>query len=213
MSLFDTIRRIVQEELGRVRTAELAIVQEQHPYSGEGSEENYACTVRLRDSGIVLRKVPVSTQMIGMASIPAIDDLVLVHFLGADLNAPIITGRLYNDQDRPPAHEDGQLVLHLPPGADPQEALQLKIQSGEKLEVQLTLGERLHLVMRDDDPVVELSVADGKAMLQIDADGATTLQSQGALTLKSGTIALEGDSIAIEAAGELKLKGGTVNIN
>lgn len=213
MSLFDTIRRIVQEELGRVRTAELAIVQEQHPYSGEGSEENYACTVRLRDSGIVLRKVPVSTQMIGMASIPAIDDLVLVHFLGADLNAPIITGRLYNDQDRPPAHEDGQLVLHLPPGADPQEALQLKIQSGEKLEVQLTLGERLHLVMRDDDPVVELSVADGKATLQIDADGATTLQSQGALTLKSGTIALEGDSIAIEAAGELKLKGGTVNIN
>lgn len=213
MTLFDTIRRIVQEELGRVRSAELAIVQEQHSYSSEGSEDNYACTIRLRDSGIVLRKVPVSTQLIGMASIPATDDLVLVHFLGGDLNAPIITGRLYNDQDRPPVHVDGQLVLHLPPGAKPEEALQLKIQSGEQLEVQLTLGERLHLVMRDDDPVVELSVADGKATLQIDADGTTTLQSQGELMLKGGTIALAGDSIAIEASGELKLKGGTVNIN
>ncbi len=212
-TLYDTIRRIVREEIGRTRTAELAVVQEQHPHASEDDGDNYACTVRLRDSGIVLRRVPVATQRIGAASIPAIDDLVLVSFVGGDLNAPIITGRLYNDVDRPPVNDDSQFVLHLPPGAADDEAVHLELHTGAAREILLTLGQSLSLTLRDDDPVVELQVGDGKALLQIDSDGAVTLETQAKLALKGGEVTLEGDSVTVEAAGELTLKGATVNIN
>ena len=115
-TLYDTIRRIVQEELGQVRTAELAVVQEQHA-------DEFAASVKLRDSEIVLRKVPVATQRIGAVSIPAVGDLVLVQFVGGSVNAPVITGRLYNDEDRPPANDDGQAVLHLPLAAGDDDAV------------------------------------------------------------------------------------------
>lgn len=205
-TLYDTIRRIVQEEMGQVRTAELAVVEEQHP-------DEFASSVKLRDSGIVLRKVPVATQRIGAVSIPAVGDLVLVQFVGGDVNAPIITGRLYNDEDRPPANDDGQAILHLPLDAGDDDAVHWELHSGDKREIVLKLGGGLELNLRDDDPVVELSVDGGKATLKIERDGAVTLESQGNLKVKGADVSLEGDSIKVEASGELNLKGAKVNLN
>ena len=87
VALLDTIRRIVRDEVARVRTAEIGIVQEQHPHASDSDLDNFACTVRLRDSGIVLRRVPVATQRIGLASIPAVGEMVLVQFIGGNLHA------------------------------------------------------------------------------------------------------------------------------
>ena len=205
-TLYDTIRRIVQEEMGQVRTAELAVVEEQHP-------DEFASSVKMRDSGIVLRKVPVATQRIGAVSIPAVGDLVLVQFVGGDVNAPIITGRLYNDEDRPPANDDAQAILHLPLGAGDDDAVHWELHSGDKREIVLKLGGGLELNLRDDDPVVELSVDGGKATLKIERDGAVTLESNGNLKVKGAEVSLEGDSIKVEASGELNLKGAKVNLN
>ncbi len=114
LTLFESIQRIVQEELrqrahgGARRRAGAASVRRR---------DNYACTVVLRDSEIVLRHVPVATSRIGTVAIPAVGELVLVQFVGGDINAPVIVGRLYNDEDRPPENDDGQAVLHLPLGA------------------------------------------------------------------------------------------------
>lgn len=213
LTLFDTVRRIVREELGQVRTAELALVEEQHPHAGEVDHDNYACTVRLRDSGLVLRKVPVATQRIGTVSIPAVGEMVLVQFVGGDLNAPIITGRLYNDEDRPPVNDDGQGVLHLPLGAAESDAVHLELTSGGTRQIVLRLGKGLSLTLQDDDPVVELAVDGGKAKLTIGRDGAVTLDSQGDLKVKGGDVQLEGSSITVKASGELNLKGSKVNLN
>jgi phage baseplate assembly protein gpV len=213
LSLFDTIRGIVRAELAQVRTAELALVERQHPHAGAGDADNYACTVRLRDSGIVLERVPVATQRIGEVSIPAVGELVLVQFTGGDVNAPIVTGRLYNDQDRPPVNDDGQAVLHLPLGAADGDAVHLELHSGGKRELVLKLGSGLTATLRDDDPVVELAVDGGKAKLTLGRDGALTLESQGDLKVKGGDVQLEGTSITIKATGELNLKGATVNLN
>lgn len=206
MNLYETIRRIVQEELGRVRTAELAVVQEQHPHASESDKDNYACTVRLRDSGIVLKQVPVATQRIGGVSVPAVGELVLVQFVGGDVNAPIITGRLYNDEDRPPVNDDGQAILHLPLGAGDDDAVHIELHSGEKRELVFKLGGAIEISVKDDDPVVELKVDGGKASLRMDRDGAIVLESQGDVRIK-------GMEIAVEAQGKLDLKGKTVNIN
>lgn len=213
MTLFETVRRIVADEIGRVRTSELAVVQESHPHADDGDTDNYACTVRLRDSGIVLRHVPVATQRIGDASIPGEGELVLVQFVGGDINAPIIVGRLYNDEDRPPPNEFGKSVVHLPLGASDDDAVHLELLSGDKREILITLGSGLTLTLKDDDPVIEVKVDGGKAAISIARDGGVTLESQGSLKVKGSDIKLEGDAVTIEASGDLKLKGGTVNIN
>ena len=206
LTLYETVQRIVQEELGRVRTAELAIVQEQHPHADDSDKDNYACTVRLRDSGIVLEQVPVATSRIGCVSIPAVNELVLVQFVGGDINAPIITGRLYNDEDRPPVNDDGQAITHLPLGAEDGDAVHVELHSGDTRELVFKLGSGIEVNVRDDDPVVELKVDGGKLTLQVDRDGAVALESQ-------GNVELKGNEISIEAQGQLNLKGGTVNIN
>jgi len=206
LTLYETIQRIVQEELGRVRTAELAIVQEQHPHAGDSDKDNYACTVRLRDSGIVLEQVPVATYRIGCVSIPVVDELVLVQFVGGDINAPIITGRLYNDEDRPPVNEDGQAITHLPLGAEDGDAVRIELHSGETRELVFKLGSGIEINVRDDDPVVKVEVDGGKFTLQVDRDGTVALESQ-------GNVQLKGNEISIEAQSQLNLKGGTVNIN
>lgn len=206
-TLYDTIRRIVQEEMGQVRTAELAVVEEQHA-------DEFATSVKLRDSGIVLRKVPVATQRIGTVSLPAVGDLVLVQFVGGNVNAPIVTGRLYNDEDRPPANDDAQAILHLPLGAGDDDAVHWELHSGDKREIVLKLGKGLEIALRDDDPVVELSVDGGKAALKIERDGAVTLECKGDLKVQGeGDVKLAGKSITVEASGELNLKGSKVNLN
>lgn len=206
LTLLDTIRSLVREELARVRTAELAIVQEQHPHASGGDSDNYACTVRLRDDGLVLRRVPVATGRVGMAAIPAVGDLVLVQFVGGDVNAPVVVGSLYNDEDRPPVNDDGVAVLHLPLSAGDSDAVHVELKSGSARELTLKLGSTLELALKDDDPVVSLNVDGGKARLTIGQDGAVTLESQ-------GNIQVKGAEIKLEAQGQLTIKGATVNIN
>ena len=102
--------------------------------------------------------MPVATGRIGAASIPAVGELVLVQFVGGDVNAPVITGRLYNDEDRPPANEDGKAVLHLParrrrPRRGPRRAAQRR-----HAQLVLKLGTGLELTLQDDDPAVKVDV-------------------------------------------------------
>lgn len=206
-SLFDTIRRIVREELGQIRTAELAVVEEQHPHADDSDKDNYACTVALRDSGIVLKQVPVATQRIGIASIPAVGELVLVQFIGGDINAPIITGRLYNDEDRPPVNDDKQGIMHLPLGAEDSDAVHMELLSGDSRELVFKLGDGLELSLKDDDPVVEIKVDGGKGTIKIERDGKLTFESQSDINMTGSS------NINIEASGELNLKGSVVNLN
>jgi len=206
VTLYETIRRIVQEELGHIRTAELAVVKEQHPHESASDNDNYACSVELRNSGLALKQVPVATGRIGAASIPAVGDLVLVQFIGGDINAPVITGRLYNDQDRPPVNADGQLVLHLPLGAGDSDAVDIQLQSGDSRTLQMKLGSGLTIQLQDDDPAIGIEVDGGKAKLTIGKDGAVTVESQGDINVK-------GNQITIEAQGQLNLKGATINLN
>jgi uncharacterized protein involved in type VI secretion and phage assembly len=206
LTLFESIQRIVREELAQVRPSELAVVQEQHPHASDSDNDNYACTVKLRDSQLVLREVPVATGQIGVASIPAVGELVLVEFVGGDVNAPVIVGRLYNDEDRPPANDDGKAVLHLPPGAGDSDAVHLELTSGGARSIVLKLGSGLELTLQDDDPAVKVDVGGGSATLEIGKDGALSVQSNGKLELKA-------TEISIEAQGQLTLKGATVNLN
>lgn len=200
--LYDTLRQLVRQELASLRSSELATVQEVHP----ADPDNYACTVVLRDSALVLKQVPLLTPRKGYASVPDVSDLVLVQFVGGDLNRPVILGSLYNDEDRPPQNAEKQLVLNLPAAESPDSALHLELNETGPMSLKLNIGAAVQITLQDDDPVVMLDVG-GNAKLSIDRNGAVKLESSGELSIKAGA------NFKIEAGGELKLKGSVIHLN
>ena len=203
LTLFESIQEIVRDELGRLRTAELATVQKQHPHASSGDTDNYACTVALRDSGIVLGQVPVTTGLIGGASIPAVGEVVVVQFVNGDINHPVIVGRVYDDQSRPPENDAGQAILNLPLDGS---AIHVELHGESTAKIVLKLSSALSVTLQDDDPVVSVDVG-GNASLSVAKDGTVSIKSQKDLKLEASS------NIDIEAQGQLTLKGATVNIN
>ena len=206
-SLLDTIRSIVQQEIKQLRLGELAVVQEIHPHESDSDMDNYSCTVALRDSAIVLKKVPVATSRLGQVSIPDVGDLVMVQFLHGDINAPIITGSLYNDEDRPPVNSEGQAVLQLPHGSSKGSGVNVTASSGDETSLVINIGGSTVVTIKDDDPAVEISVSDGEGLIRMDQDGTINIEG------KSDVNILTQADLNIEAGGTLNLKGSTVNIN
>lgn len=205
--LLETIRRIVQSEIKQLRLGELATVQEQHSHETDSDKDNYSCTVVLRDSSIVLKQVPVATGRLGVVSIPDVGDLVLVQYMHGDINAPIIVGSLYNDEDRPPLNGDGQAMLQLPKNSSAGEGVHIKATSVDESVLLINIGGTAVVTIKDDDPAVEISVGDGAGLIKIDKDGTVNIVSQSEINMKS-----DGD-LNVEAGGSLNLKGSTVNIN
>jgi phage baseplate assembly protein gpV len=210
---YEALRRIVREELRALRLAGLAVVQETHPHAAAGDDDNYACTVRMRDTDLVLARVPVVAARKGMAAIPDAGDLVLVQFLDGDENAPVIAGSLYNDEDRPPPNAEGDVVLRLPVDAGEGEGVAFRLESASATAVTLALGGALKLELKDDDPVVKLDVKDGSATLTIASDGTVTIKTGKAIALEGGDVSIKGNEIKVEAQGGLKLKGATIDLN
>jgi hypothetical protein len=206
-ALLDTIRQIVRDELQRQQGATLALVQEQHVDDGA-----YACTVQTRDAGIVLKQVPVATARLGLASIPAVNDLVLLQFIGGDINQPVIIGSLYNDEDAPPVNSDGQWVCELPPGDGG--GLHFIANSQGTPSLELNIGSSLKLTLQDDDPVLVIDVGSGATALSIDSDGALAINGGRGLIIEAGgELVLKGSSVSIEGAGEVAVKGAVINLN
>lgn len=116
-SLVEIMQRVAEREVDKIYTIELGVVTSVFPHAAESDKDNYQCSVTLKNrkqpdgSDFELRRVPVATQHIGLANIPNIGDLVAVSFVNGDINAPIVLGRLYNDEDLPPENDISQFVL------------------------------------------------------------------------------------------------------
>jgi uncharacterized protein involved in type VI secretion and phage assembly len=212
--LVPDLRRLIREEVRTLRSAELAVVQTQHPHASDGDSDNYAVTVRLRDTGIVLGKVPVATGRLGSVAIPPAGALVLVQFVGGDINAPVITGTFYSDEDRPPVNDDGQMIWNLPADASPDDALRLEVSSTDKKSVVLKLASALTVELKDDDPAVNIDVG-GNAQVTIDSDGTVTITSAQSLSMKaSSDLKIEAQgNIEMKAGGTMAIKGSVINLN
>jgi len=207
------LRRIIREEMLALRLVELAVVQESHPHADAGDDDNYACTIRLRDTGLVLPRVPVATPRKGVTAIPDVGDLVLVQFIGGNINAPVITGSVYNDEDRPPTSKTGQISVTLPIDAADAEGVHARLTTADERSATLSLGSALKIELKDDDPVVTIDVNDGAASLTIASDGTLTIKSDKAIVLEGGEVTIKGTKITAEAQGEMTLKGSTINLN
>ena len=107
----ELIRRVVQQELARNRSSLLGVVTAVFPHQAEDDENNYEANVRLKHEDLELRRVPIAIGHVGIAAPPKVGDLVLVQFLDGDSNQPLVTGRFYHADERPPLHLEDEVLF------------------------------------------------------------------------------------------------------
>ena len=220
--MVQTIQQIARHEMALQAAPCLGVVQEVHTRGPD-----YACTVQLRDSGVVLPKVPIAVQFIGFASIPREHDLVLVAFAGGDLHAPVVIGRLYDEEVEPPKNAPGELVSILP-GDETSETKRIELRvatdgarsvklslAGDSVSVELTVDDGgIHF--KTQDVTLELSqsgASDGKAVLKV-GDSKVTIEQSGDVAVQAkGKLSLKATDIEIKADNSVKVSGTTVELN
>jgi uncharacterized protein involved in type VI secretion and phage assembly len=216
------IRQIARHEVMQRHGAYLGVVK-----SVQGGPDDHSCTVELRESRIVLPNVPIAVGFTGFATLPAEGDLVAVLFLGGDLHAPIVVGRLYTRDLKSPAHGPGELVVQLPVDADSDQRIELRIKTpgdgSRALSLVLDGDVRVSIDVTDTgitmaagDATVTLSqtsgsdgqvaIAVGEAKMTLSKSGDVSLEASGKLTLKGQTVEISGDA-------SVKVAGQTVELN
>lgn len=195
--------------------------------SVQGGPDDHSCTVELRESRIVLPNVPIAVGFMGFAALPAEGDLVVVIFLGGDLHAPIIAGRLYTKDLQPPAHGPDELVVQLPVDADSDKRIELRVKTpsdGSRdlslvldgdVRVELTIGND-GITLKAQDVKLQLSqtsasdgkleITVGKAKMSFAQGGDVSIETSGKLTLKGQSVEISGDA-------SVKVAGQTINLN
>jgi phage baseplate assembly protein gpV len=213
-NLLGTLRAIVRDELSRMRPPELAQVTQLYPSSSDDTA-NHQIDVKLRRSGVELKRVPMSVSRLGLSILPQVDDLVVVAFLGGDLNAPVVLGCLYDDQAHPPKADEHEVVYTPPdPGDSGVRRLYVELSSGAKLTldddtVKVELGDTSLIVNRDGDVSLK-----SKGKIELSAQGDITLDAQGDIKLSAqGDLKLTGMSATLEGQSSTTVKGPSIAVN
>jgi phage baseplate assembly protein gpV len=194
--------------------------------------------VRLKDSGLLLKKVPLSTARIGTVAVPNKGDLVMLSFIGGDINQPIVVGRMYNDIDRPPLSSSNEVVFRLPLAGAEDEAIKAAVRNARSKSppremlielppqivvritdgsVRATAGKTEMLLDQPGGGQGRVTITAGKTKIIMNQDGDISIEAAGSMSLKAkGDLNLEGKNISIkgqmkarvEAGTEASLKGG-----
>ena len=204
----EAMKKVAESEVAKVHVAELGVVTSAFPHADDGDNDNYECSVKLRDKDVELRQVPVATQHIGFASIPQVGDLVLVSFVNGDINAPVITGRLYNDEDRPPASQAEEMV-YIPPYDSNPDLRRIYIELPDKTVTVTVQDEKVTVHVGDTDIVVGKD--DG---VSLTSKKPITISTEDDLSIKAKNVKIESDAdTQLTASGKMTVKGSTVDIN
>jgi uncharacterized protein involved in type VI secretion and phage assembly len=230
-TIVGTIQEIVRDELRRVYLPALGVVEKVFPHADSGDDDNYACDVRLKNSRLLLRRVPVATGHIGTAIIPNVGDLVVVVFEGGDVNQPIVIGRVYDDKDRPPLNHVDEGIFRMPlaesdsrtiKGAvrnirsndPPREILvelppkiTLRITDGT---VRATAGKSEMKLDQPDGSGGTVTIVAGRTQITMNQDGDVSVEAAGDMSLKAtGDLSLEGRSVKVKGQLDASLEAGT----
>ncbi len=235
-SIIDVVKKIVQHELKKIRIGELGVVTSIFPHSAEDDNNNYECNVQLKNSRVnnaelELRKVPIATGIIGAAAIPNVGDLVLVSFVHGNINQPIITARLYNDEDRPPICNSNEIIQRLPLANEDNETIKLEMrnipENNPPREALLEMPDKTRVKISDSQILTQvnqtrigirqpaesdgsITIESGKSKVKINQDGDITVESEGQMTLTaSGDMTLQASNINMKSDQTLNIEAGT----
>jgi hypothetical protein len=217
-ALLATMRALIRAELARTRLPALATVTQVYARTGDSAKDNHQVDLKLIDSGTELSRVPVTVSRPGWSALPEVDDLVVVVFVGGDLNAPIVVGCVYDDQAHPPVAQPHE-VVYMPP--EPEDSgvrrLHVELQNGSKVTLDdetltIELGGTSLVMGRDGDVTIK---AKGKIHFESEADvelvaGANlSLEAQQSATAKGMTVTVEGQSATKVKGAQVTLAGIT----
>lgn len=230
-NIVNTIQEIVRHEMRRVRVTELGLVEKVYPHRGGSDKDNYACDVRLKNSGLLLKKVPTMTNHIGTAAIPNVGDLVLLVFDKGDVNQPIIVGRMYNEKARPPVNDTDEIIFRLPldeaddktikgairnhqSGSPPREII---FEMPPKITVRMTdgtvratAGKTEMKLDQPDGSGGTVTVIAGRTKITMNQDGDVVIEAAGAMSLKATRdLTLEGQNVSIKGKMKTAIEAGT----
>jgi uncharacterized protein involved in type VI secretion and phage assembly len=224
--IIDAVKKVAENELKKVLTTELGVVTSVFPHSTDGDNDNYECSVRLKDKDMELRRVPMMTQHIGLSNPLHVGDLVVVTFINGDINAPIILGRLYNDEDRPPVSKQEEVIYKPPYSKNPDlKRLNIVLPGPEAENVNIEVHDDVMTTKVGKSAVtikqagmIELKTEPGKKCiiilddkgLRIDTGGDIQIHSSGAMTIECDSdLTLKAQNIKMEAQQAIKMKSGT----
>lgn len=212
-TIVEVMKKVAEHEAQRIHTTELGVVTALFPHAGDSDHDNYQCSVKLKNKKLPdgaefeLRHVPVATPYMGLAAIPNVGDLVLVSFIGGDVNAPVITGRLYNGEDRPPLNKKQEFLLQ----HSIKEGPSIKLDDQGKL-IFTSKNKKNTFTLEDE----KISVVNEKFSLVIDISGqkiSIVSEQDLELTAKNGKLSLSGNEVNITSRAAMKLKGATIDLN
>jgi uncharacterized protein involved in type VI secretion and phage assembly len=218
-TIINTIQEIIRQEMRRLRVADMGLVEEVYPHSAADNDDNYGCDVRLKNSGLLLKRVPLTIGHIGTAAIPNKGDLVLLAFDKGDVNQPIIIGRLYNEKQRPPLNNPDEIIFRLPLAAADDKTIKGAIRNHQSdsppREIIFEMPPKI--IVRVTDGTVHATA--GKTQMKLDQPGG----SGGTVTILAGstkiTMNQDGDvtveaaaDMSLKAVGDLKIEGRNVKI-
>jgi phage baseplate assembly protein gpV len=213
-AIVPVLRAIVRDELAGTGGIDLGVVTEVASNDGGGGDRNGEVNVRLRGSDLELQRVPVVSSRVGMSSVPRVGDLVVVAFVGGDLNGAVVLGTLHTEAVHPPDAAPGEVVYEVPDEAeDGVRRAELRLPSGNTLTVEdskvvIDLGASVvtidggNVTVTADDSITFESKADVK----IKADGNVTIEAGGDAKVKAGA------NLTAQGSGAAKLAGGSVTI-
>jgi phage baseplate assembly protein gpV len=229
-TIVNTLQEIVRHEMRRLRVCELGLVEAVYPHSGSGDDDNYGCDVRLKNSGLLLKRVPVLTGHIGSAAIPNVGDLVLLAFDKGDVNQPVLLGRLYNEKARPPLNNPDELIFRLPLAEADDKTIktairnlkgnnpprEILVEMPPKITVRIsdgtvraTAGRTEMKLDQPDGGGGTVTVVTGRTKITMNQDGDVTVEAAGSMSLKAnGDLSLQGASVKIKAQGSVSVEAG-----
>jgi phage baseplate assembly protein gpV len=217
--LYESVARIARHEAGARATAGIGRVVDTFAAPEGAASPDHAVSVEMRDSGLVLPRVPVAVGAMGLAAMPAVDDLVVVLFLHGDYHAPVVVGRIYSSAQAPPQHDAGQIVLRLPASSS-QPKLNLEVEGDGPL-ARLVLPDDVSLEVTGEKVVVkvgdlQLSLdSAGGGRVEVSAGGSTiTLKKDGDVKISAkGKLVLEGTEVSLSGTSKVKISGAQVEVN
>ena len=209
-NVLEIMRKVANQEMERNHLCLLGVVSAHYPHTAANDENNYEVDVKIKHQDLELRRVPVLVAHMGVAAVPQVGDLVLVQFINGDLNQPVVTGRLYHADNRPPLHKEDDILFeqrvasdnslnHLRFTSDGTIYLQRKVDKPEDNSKALT-----SVKIDGSSGTVEIKVGD-KVTLEMKSDSVTVTQDSATLEMKSGKFKFTGD---VEINGDLVAKNG-----
>ena len=195
-SIIGVMKKVAEQEAAKIYTTELGIVTAIFPHSSAVDKDNYQCSVNLKNrqqpdgKDFELRKVPVATQHMGLANIPNVGDLVLISFIGGNINAPVIIGRLYNDEDQPPENNEGEFLL------------QHNLENGSSLKID---SEGV-LTVSSQNEASTITVKDGEITIATNQEQVTIKIEDGGITLDTAN-----NPVTIKSMGEITIGDGATS--